>query len=104
MSKGLEILAFPCNQFMRQEPGTDEQIEAFARGFGAKFRIFSKVKVNGKEASDLYKYLRLNSNLKGETIGWNFGKFLVDRNGVIIKYYGTRTNPLEIEPDIIKLL
>ena len=102
--QGLEILGFPCNQFLYQEPGNNEQIVAFARKFGAKFTIFSKIKVNGKQATDLYKYLRLNSNLDGSKIGWNFGKFLVQRDGVIFKYYGPRTNPFEIEPDIQRLL
>lgn len=102
--KGLEILGFPCNQFLGQEPGSDEQIQAFAKGYGARFKIFSKVNVNGKKACDLYKFLRLNSPLDGGKIGWNFGKFLVDREGKVVNYFGPRTDPLEIVPHILKLL
>ena len=103
-SQGLTILGFPCNQFMRQEPGTDEQIAEFAKGFGVKFQIFSKINVNGNDACDLYKFLRLNSSLDGGEIGWNFGKFLVGRSGEIINYYGPRTSPLQFEGDIKKHL
>ena len=102
--QGLTILGFPCNQFLRQEPGTDAQIAEFAKGYGVNFPMFSKIRVNGKEASDLYKYLRLNSRLDGGKIGWNFGKFLVGRDGAIINYYGPRTSPLEFEADIKKYL
>ena len=88
--KGLKILAFPCNQFMNQESGTESEILEFVRAKGANFDVFAKVDVNGENASELFKYLRLNSNLQGGIIGWNFGKFLVGKdensieNGIII--------------------
>mmetsp|Transcript_6295 Transcript_6295/g.6185 ORF Transcript_6295/g.6185 Transcript_6295/m.6185 type:complete len:112 (+) Transcript_6295:182-517(+) len=102
--RGLSILAFPCNQFFGQEPGTHEEIKSFVRGIGAKFDIFAKIKVNGKEACDLYKFLRLSCRLRGSKIGWNFGKFLVDRQGNVFQYYGPRTEPRKIVQDIEKLL
>ena len=85
---GFEILAFPCNQFMNQEPGTNEQIQKFAtEKYGAEFPIFDKTDVNGENTCDVYKFLRSHSELydkdKGEAreIPWNFAKFLVDSNG-----------------------
>ena len=85
---GFEIMAFPCNQFGGQEPGTAEEINEFIRGkYGAEFQIFEKIDVNGENAHPVYKYLRSNSslfdaekNVVGE-IQWNFAKFLVDGNG-----------------------
>lgn len=103
-AQGVEILAFPCNQFLRQEPGTDQEILAFVRAKGANFSVFSKTKVNGKEACDLFKFVRLNSNLDGGKIGWNFGKFVVSRDGTKIEYYGPRTNPLDIVQHFKKFL
>ena len=98
------MLAFPCNQFLRQEPGTPQEIQEFARSRNANFPLFEKVDVNGKDTHDLYWYLRYHSSLKGGKIGWNFGKFLVDRNGEVKGYYGPRTFPLEFTQDIEKLL
>jgi glutathione peroxidase-family protein len=89
---------------MRQEPGTDAEIEKFARAKGATFKVFSKIKVNGKGACDLYKFLRLHSNLDGDTIGWNFGKFVVNRDASAIEYYGPRKDPLEIVDQFRKFL
>jgi glutathione peroxidase len=103
-AQGLEILAFPCNQFLRQEPGTDEQIEKFVREKGANFKVFSKINVNGKSASDLFKFLRLHSNLDGGKIGWNFGKFVVNRDASAIEYYGPRKDPIEIVEQFRKFL
>ena len=83
--QGLEILAFPCNQFGSQEPGSREQIKAFARVHqNAKYLLFDKINVNGPNASEVFKFLRSNSELlnsEDQTVGhihWNFGKFLVD--------------------------
>jgi glutathione peroxidase len=89
---------------MSQEPGTDQEILAFVRAKGAEFPVFSKTKVNGKQAADLFKYLRLNSNLDGGRIGWNFGKFVVNRDGTKIEYYGPRTDPLEVVQHFKKFL
>eukprot|EP00003_Mantamonas_plastica_P013404 TRINITY_DN2339_c2_g2_i1.p2 TRINITY_DN2339_c2_g2~~TRINITY_DN2339_c2_g2_i1.p2 ORF type:complete len:116 (-),score=46.88 TRINITY_DN2339_c2_g2_i1:538-885(-) len=84
--KGLEILAFPCNQFGKQEPGTDEEILEFATSkYGATFQLFSKVKVNGDEAHEIFKWLK---NEKGSMLGkglkWNFCKFVLDKKGNVV--------------------
>ncbi|XP_061344552.1 probable phospholipid hydroperoxide glutathione peroxidase [Gastrolobium bilobum] len=104
--KGLEILAFPCNQFGAQEPGTNEQIQEFAcTRFKAEFPIFDKVDVNGGNADPLYKYLKSSKGgLFGDDIKWNFSKFLVDKNGNVVERYAPTTSPLGIEKDLVKLL
>jgi len=103
--KGLEILAFPCNQFGKQEPGTNEDIKKFAASKGATFKIFDKIDVNGKNAHPLYLYLRkeLKGTL-GSLIKWNFTKFLCNRDGKPIKRYSPPSKPLSFEPDILELL
>ena len=110
-SQGLEILAFPCNQFNGQEPGTDAQIKEFAtKTHGAQYPMFTKADVNGANAQEVYKYLRRNSELydaqkqvAGE-IPWNFAKFLVDKDGKVVKYFGPQTEPETILPEITKML
>ncbi|KAM3391557.1 hypothetical protein ACQJBY_012943 [Aegilops geniculata] len=84
--KGLEILAFPCNQFAGQEPDSDEKIVEFAcNRFQAEFPIFRKVDVNGNNAAPLYKFLKSErGGLFGERIKWNFTKFLVDKEGHVM--------------------
>ncbi|XP_057780502.1 probable glutathione peroxidase 5 isoform X1 [Salvia miltiorrhiza] len=96
--KGFEILAFPCNQFLKQEPGSSQEAEQFAcTRFNAEFPIFHKVKVNGPNAAPVYKFLKSNKKGHcGSSIKWNFTKFLVDRDGHVIKRYGTSTSPLAI--------
>ncbi|RYR66549.1 hypothetical protein Ahy_A03g012566 isoform A [Arachis hypogaea] len=103
---GLEILAFPCNQFGAQEPGTNEQIVEFAcTRFKAEYPIFDKVDVNGNDAAPLYKYLKSSKGgLFGDNIKWNFSKFLVDKEGNVVDRYAPTTSPLSIEKDIKKLL
>lgn len=102
--RGFNILAFPCNQFLSQEPGTNEQIKEFVRKYNVEFDMFNKVRVNGKDAHPLFKFLRLNSNLEGGKIGWNFGKFLINRELGIVRYFGPGTNPLEMVSEIEALL
>ncbi|XP_057780511.1 probable glutathione peroxidase 5 isoform X2 [Salvia miltiorrhiza] len=104
--KGFEILAFPCNQFLKQEPGSSQEAEQFAcTRFNAEFPIFHKVKVNGPNAAPVYKFLKSNKKGHcGSSIKWNFTKFLVDRDGHVIKRYGTSTSPLAIAGDIKKAL
>ncbi|CAL5024620.1 unnamed protein product [Urochloa decumbens] len=104
--KGLEILAFPCNQFGGQEPGTNEQITEFACArFKAEYPIFGKVDVNGSNAAPLYKFLKSEKGgLFGEGIKWNFTKFLVDKDGRVVARYAPTSSPLSIESDIQKLL
>ncbi|XP_073130203.1 probable phospholipid hydroperoxide glutathione peroxidase [Henckelia pumila] len=104
--QGLEILAFPCNQFGSQEPGTNEQIQEFAcTRFKAEYPIFDKVDVNGANTVPLYKFLKSSKgSLLGDGIKWNFAKFLVDREGHVVDRYLPTTSPLSIEKDIKKLL
>ncbi|KAH9775626.1 putative phospholipid hydroperoxide glutathione peroxidase 6 [Citrus sinensis] len=106
VSAGLEILAFPCNQFGAQEPGDNEQIQEFAcTRFKAEFPIFDKVDVNGDNAAPLYKHLKSSKGgLFGDSIKWNFSKFLVDKEGNVVERYAPTTSPLSIEKDIKKLL
>jgi len=104
---GLRILGFPCNQFGKQEPGTNEEIKAFATGppYNAQFDMFSKIEVNGKGAHPLWLYLQ--NKCKGtmwNAIKWNFSKFLIDRNGQPVKRYAPNTEPNAIRGDIEKVL
>ncbi|CAA2991146.1 probable glutathione peroxidase 2 [Olea europaea subsp. europaea] len=103
---GFEILAFPCNQFAWQEPGTNEEIQETAcTRFKAEFPIFDKIEVNGKNAAPLYKFLKSEKGgLFVDAIKWNFTKFLVNREGKVVERYAPRTSPLQIEEDIKKLL
>ncbi|XP_024966592.1 probable glutathione peroxidase 5 [Cynara cardunculus var. scolymus] len=105
-SEGLEILAFPCNQFMKQEPESSEKVEEFVcTRFDAEYPIFHKVRVNGPNASPVYKFLKASKgSILGSSIKWNFTKFLVDKEGRVIGRYGTTTSPLSIEGDIKKAL
>nr|AZL41273.1 glutathione peroxidase [Datisca glomerata] len=105
-NQGLEILAFPCNQFGAQEPGSNEQIVEFAcTRFKAEYPIFDKVDVNGEKAAPLYKHLKSSKGgLFGDNIKWNFSKFLVDKEGNVVDRYAPTTSPLSIEKDIKKLL
>ncbi|XP_039142534.1 probable phospholipid hydroperoxide glutathione peroxidase [Dioscorea cayenensis subsp. rotundata] len=103
---GFEILAFPCNQFGGQEPGTNEEILQFAcTRFKAEYPIFDKVDVNGNNAAPIYKFLKSSKgSIFGDSIKWNFSKFLVDKDGNVIDRYAPTTSPLSIEKDIKKLL
>lgn len=105
--KGFEVLDFPCNQFLNQAPGTNEEIAEFCQlRFGAKFRTFGKIKVNGQDTEPLYKYLKENSKgaFFGNEIKWNFTKFLIDREGNIVKRYAPTIKPEDLEKDIKDLL
>ncbi|OAE29039.1 hypothetical protein AXG93_146s1130 [Marchantia polymorpha subsp. ruderalis] len=105
--KGLEILAFPCNQFGGQEPGTNEQIKEFACSrFKAEFPIFDKVDVNGPNTAPVYQFLKANKGggILGDSIKWNFGKFLVDQEGNVVERYAPTTSPKSIEEDIVRLI
>ena len=106
-SQGLSILGFPCNQFLSQEPGTEEEIKNFCMSnFGVSFDMFSKIDVNGENAHPLYRHLKENASglLGSKMIKWNFTKFLVDRNGNVVGRYSPSTKPSEMEEDIKKLL
>ncbi|WHY22754.1 glutathione peroxidase [Bacillus velezensis] len=105
--EGLEILGFPCNQFMNQEPDDEEGIQEFCEiNYGVTFPMFSKVEVNGKNAHPLFAYLTDNAKgmLGTKAIKWNFTKFVVGRNGEIAGRYSPNTNPKELEDVIAKLL
>ncbi len=99
---GFEILDFPCNQFLFQAPGSEEQIVDFCQSrYGVTFNQFAKIKVNGSKEEPLYTYLK--SQKKG-SIKWNFTKFLIDRNGCVVERYSPKTKPEEIEAKIKELL
>jgi len=104
--KGLSVLGFPCNQFLAQEPGTEDQIKNFClTNFGVEFDMFAKIKVNGKETHPLYLFLKEGAGgFATDAIKWNFTKFLVDKNGKVFKRYAPSVKPSEIEDDIKKLL
>jgi glutathione peroxidase len=108
--KGLEILGFPCNQFMGQENKCELDIKNFAKGtYKIRFPMFSKIDVNGENTHPLYVYLKYNTkdfnengNLKN--IPWNFTKFLVDNNGKVVNYYPPNFDPKDMTKDIDKLI
>lgn len=105
--RGFVVLGFPSNQFGRQEPGTEKDIRAFCdQNYGVTFPLFAKIDVNGPNAHPLYRYLK--SAKKGflgrEAIAWNFTKFLVGKNGEVLKRYGSRNKPEAIEKDIARLV
>jgi len=106
-ARGLAVLGFPCNQFGAQEPGTEEEIGAFCeKNYGVTFPMFAKVDVNGDEAHPLFKFLKEEKPgvLGTEGIKWNFTKFLVGRDGEVVKRYAPQTAPADIADDIEKLL
>ncbi|WP_250533811.1 glutathione peroxidase [Caballeronia sp. AZ10_KS36] len=105
--RGFEVLGFPCNQFGKQEPGDAAQIGSFCEtNYGVTFPMFAKIDVNGPNAHPLFKYLTEKEPgvLGLEAIKWNFTKFLIDRNGNIVKRYAPITKPESIADDIEKLL
>lgn len=104
--KGFEILDFPCNQFGHQAPGTDEEIGQFCTmRYDTTFPRFKKINVNGSDAAPLYKWLKeQQKGFINNSIKWNFTKFLIDRNGNVVKRYGPMTTPAKIEKDIAQLL
>ncbi|CAA0838328.1 Phospholipid hydroperoxide glutathione peroxidase 1- chloroplastic [Striga hermonthica] len=105
-TQGFEILAFPCNQFGAQEPGSNRDIKQFAcTRFKAEFPIFDKVDVNGPSTAPVYQFLKSSAGgFLGDLIKWNFEKFLVDINGKVVERYPPTTSPFQIEKDIKKLL
>ncbi|KAL5199311.1 hypothetical protein ABZP36_020514 [Zizania latifolia] len=105
-TQGFEILAFPCNQFGAQEPGSNPQIKQFAcTRFKAEFPIFDKVDVNGPKTAPIYKFLKSSAGgFLGDLVKWNFEKFLVGKNGKVVERYPPTTSPFQIEKDIQKLL
>jgi len=105
--QGLVILGFPCNQFGSQDPGADGQIEEFCQlNYGVSFPMFSKIEVNGSDAHPLYGYMKKEARgvLGSKTIKWNFTKFLVNRDGKVVKRYAPNDKPESIKTDIQKCL
>lgn len=124
--QGFEILDFPCNQFLNQAPGSDEEVANFCQlNFGTKFKTFGKIKVNGKDAHPLYDFLKeqkptdyqdpdlggfkeklqsLKQKVTGDRIKWNFTKFLVDREGNVVERYASTFKPKDLKEEIEKIL
>ena len=104
--EGFEILDFPCDQFLHQAPGTNEEIHDFCiLRVAIAFPQYSKIKVNGKEENPLYTYLKNNCEVnKGKRIKWNFTKFLISKDGTIVSRYEPNQTIDEFKDDIIKLL
>jgi glutathione peroxidase len=119
--RGLEVLGFPCNQFKEQEPGTDAEIQDFCKTtYDVTFPIFSKIDVNGPAADPLYQYLRteapgdfgpqygqfyeaiskINPEAGADDVKWNFTKFLIGRDGAVIKRYEPPVSPDDIKADL----
>ena len=104
--QGLVVLGFPCNQFMGQEPGTNERVEEHCRvNFGVTFPLTEKVMVNGADTHPVFAYLKKNlGGLLTKRIKWNFTKFLITPDGTPYKRYAPTTTPKRIEKDIQKVL
>lgn len=124
--QGLEILDFPCNQFLSQAPGTDQEIVSFCQlKYGVSFKTFAKIEVNGDHTDPLFAYLKKEAPVDSENadagafktvllkmaqavagsgIKWNFTKFLVDRQGKVVERFAPTVKPEEIESHIVKLL
>jgi glutathione peroxidase len=105
--QGLVILGFPCNQFANQDPGSNEEIQEFCQlNYGVSFPMFGKIDVNGSAAAPLYEHLKKEApgTLGTKRIKWNFTKFLVDRDGNVVKRYAPQAKPSDIEADIKALL
>jgi glutathione peroxidase len=105
--QGFEVLAFPCNQFGGQEPGTADEIDQFCKvNFGLTFPLFGKVEVNGAGTPPLWDWLKVAAPgvLGTRRIKWNFTKFLIDRQGKVVRRYAPATKPEKIAADIAGLL
>ena len=106
-NQGLEIIAFPCNQFGDQEPGNAKEIQKFCNlTYGVTFTLMQKIDVNGEHTHPLYAFLKNKAKglLGSEKIKWNFTKFLIGKDGTSITRYGSPKKPLRMEEDILKLL
>lgn len=105
--QGFVVLGFPCNQFSNQEPGTEAEIKEFCSlNYNVTFPMFSKIEVNGDNAHPLYRFLKVKATGSAGTksIKWNFTKFLIDKEGNVIKRYGPSVKPKDIESGIKELL
>ena len=102
-NEGFEILDFPCNGFLFQAPGSDEKIDAFCTAkYKTTFERFTKIKVNGKNASPVYKYLTSDESGFPGKIKWNFTKFLIDREGNVVKRFAPNVKPETFDEEVKK--
>ena len=105
--QGFVVLGFPCDQFGHQEPGDEAEIRSFCSlNYDVDFPLFAKIDVNGANAHPLYRYLKRAAKglLGSETIKWNFTKFLVDKDGEVVRRYAPTDTPESIDKDVAKLL
>ena len=104
--QGLVVIALPCNQFGGQEPGSNAEVQEFCQlNYGLSFPVMGKIEVNGNGQHPLYSFLKSQAGgLLNDNIKWNFTKFLVDREGSVVKRYGSVRKPAVIAADIQKLL
>jgi glutathione peroxidase len=104
--QGFAVLGFPCDQFGHQEPGTEGEIKSFCElNYGVTFPLFAKIDVNGDNAHPLYRHLKAaRKGLLGSAIKWNFTKFLVGRDGSVLRRYASADTPGKIEKDLEPLL
>ena len=104
--RGFEVLGFPCDQFGHQEPGSDDEIKSFCQlNYGVRFPLFSKIEVNGPNTHPVFEFLKSKKGgLLGDSIKWNFTKFLVDKKGSVVERFAPMTTPSAIETQIEKLL
>ncbi len=105
--KGFEVLGFPCNQFLSQDPGDENAISQFCSlNYGVSFPMFAKIEVNGEGTHPLFRFLKKEAKglMGSEKVKWNFTKFLVDSNGRVVRRYAPTAKPEEIRADIEKLL
>ena len=105
--EGFAVLGFPCNQFGSQEPGLESEIKTFCESrYNVTFPLFSKIEVNGQNVHPLYAFLKRNKRglLGTQRIKWNFTKFLVDRNGLVLARYAPQRTPQKLEQDVTRAL
>ncbi len=105
--QGFEVIAFPCNQFGHQEPGSADEIAAFCKvNFGLSFPLMGKIDVNGADAAPLYDWLKAEAPgvMGTKSIKWNFTKFLIGRDGKVVRRYAPNAKPAALDSDIAALL
>ena len=106
-AQGFAVLGFPCDQFAHQEPGNEEEIKSFCKlNYDVTFPLFAKIKVNGRSTHPLYRYLKSSRRgiLFTKAIKWNFTKFLIDRQGTVVRRYAPNVTVDQIEKDVLPLL
>ncbi|PJZ70980.1 glutathione peroxidase [Leptospira perolatii] len=105
-ASGLEVLGFPCDQFGHQEPGSDKEIQSFCQvNYGVNFPLFKKIEVNGDKTHPVFQFLKNQApGILGKSIRWNFTKFLIDKQGKVVKRFAPTTTPEKIDKEIKELL